>query len=232
MKIAFVTGTSSGIGLSIARKLLKLNYRVHGFARDHKDNHDFKHQDYFPITCDITQTDKLLTKIKEILKKEKRLDVLVNNAGIGNFGPHETMDSEHLSSMVNTNLLAPLIITQETLRFLKTNNGFVINIASTAATEVNKYGAAYSATKAGLLHFGRCLFAEVRKSGVKVVTISPDLTTTDFHKNASFEPGDDADCHLEPECIANAVEQVLTQRTGTVVNELVIRPQRLQLKKK
>jgi short-subunit dehydrogenase len=134
--------------------------------------------------------------------------------------------------MVRTNLLAPMALTQATLRALKASRGFVINIASTAALHPGRFGCAYAATKAGLSQFGLSLFDEVRKSGVRVVTIYPDMTRTGFYDRADFEPGDDPECHITPECVADAVAQAMRQPEGAVVTQMVIRPQRVQVNRK
>lgn len=231
MGIALVTGASSGIGLSIVNKLVSMEYTVYGFARDFSKT-AFQHERFRPIVCDVTDPGTLEERTKAVLKESGRLDVLVNNAGVGFFGPHETINAAKLEQMVHTNLLAPMILTQLVLRHLRNANGFVINIASTAALNPGRFGCAYAATKAGLHQFGLSLFDEVRKNHVKVVTLYPDMTRTGFYNAADFEPQDDPDCHLTPECVANAVEQALSQRAGTVITQIVIRPQRLEMKKK
>ena len=108
-------------------------------------------------------------------------------------------------------------------------SGLVIDIASTAALEPGRFGCAYTATKAGLHQFGLSLFDEVRKSGVKVVTIYPDMTKTPFYDNTHFQPHDDPECYITPECVADAVQQALNQREGTVTTQIVLRPQRIQV---
>jgi short-subunit dehydrogenase len=83
-----------------------------------------------------------------------------------------------------------------------------------------------------LRHFSNSLFDEARKSGLKVCTISPDITRTHFHDTANFAPEDDQAAAVEPQCVAETVLNILTQRQGTVVTEVVLRPQRLLLKKR
>ncbi|MEA1920786.1 MAG: SDR family NAD(P)-dependent oxidoreductase, partial [Campylobacterota bacterium] len=103
---------------------------------------------------------------------------------------------------------------------------------SIEATRSSKFAALYSATKAGLRAFGASLFEEVRKSDLTVVTINPDMTDTPFFDALRFEPGDHKESRLEDEDIADAIEQILSMRTGVAVTEYTIRPQRFGIVKK
>jgi len=125
-----------------------------------------------------------------------------------------------------------MILTQQLLRHLKKNRGYVINISSVTATESNPHGCAYGATKAGLASFSHSLFDETRKYGVKVVTIFPDMTKTSLYRNADFREGDEAESYLLPEEAASAVEFVLSQREGMIVSDITLKPQIHRIKRK
>lgn len=228
MDVALVTGASSGIGLAIARRLVELDYAVYGYARDH-GKAAFRHDRYHPVACDVTDTRALLDSTDALLRAAGGLKILVNNAGVGFFGPHATMAPDRIERMVRTNLVAPMVLTRATLRHLEKSRGFIVNIASTAALNPGPFGAAYGATKAGLHQFGQALFSEVRKSGVRVVTLYPDMTRTPFYDETDFEPGEARDAHITPECVADAVAQAVDQREGTVITQIVIKPQRTQV---
>ena len=231
MDVALVSGASSGIGLSVVRKLVDMEYIVYGLARDFTKT-AFQHDRFIQTACDVTDSAGLEREVTAIMKQMGSLHVLVNNAGVGYFGPHETLSTGQLAQMVQTNLLAPLLLTRLTLRHLRESNGFVIDIASTAGLESGRFGCAYTATKAGLHQFGLSLFDEVRKSGIKVVTIYPDMAKTMFYDKSNFQPHDDSECYITPECVANAVQQALTTREGTVATQIVLRPQRIQIDRK
>lgn len=124
-----------------------------------------------------------------------------------------------------------MILTQQLLRQLKKNRGYVINISSVTAKESNPHGCAYGAAKAGLAGFSRSLFAETRKYGVKVVTIYPDMTQTNLYRNADFREGEEAESYLLPEEVADAVEYALSQREGAVVTEIALSPQIHRIRK-
>ena len=231
MDVALVTGASSGIGLAIAARLVEMGYEVYGYARDHGKS-AYRHARFKPVDCDVTDTPALLERTGELLEETGGLKVLVNNAGVGYFAPHAAMAPERIERMVRTNLTAPMVLTRAVLRHLEASKGYVVNIASTAALNPGPFGAAYGATKAGLHQFGQALFSEVRKSGVRVVTLYPDMTRTPFYDGADFEPGGEPDAHVTPECVADAVAQAVDQREGTVITQIVIRPQRTQVVRK
>lgn len=107
----------------------------------------------------------------------------------------------------------------------------MINISSVTASETNPHGCAYGATKAGISSFSRSLFDETRKYGVKVVTISPDMTKTNLYRNADFTVGDEPESYLLPEEVAKAVEYVLSQRDGLIVSDITLKPQLHRIKR-
>lgn len=228
---AIVTGASSGIGYAVSQKLNALGYEVFGFGRNF-DNVKQKEEDSIhPIVCDILDTDKLCTCVKQIAARHQ-VRVLVNNAGVGYYGLHEELSPDKIKKLVRTNLEAPMILTQQLLRHLKENAGYVINISSVTASQSNPHGCAYGAAKAGLASFSRSLFDEARKYGVKVVTISPDMTQTNLYRSADFREGDETNSYLLPEDIAGAVEWILSQREGVIVTDITLKPQIHRIKRK
>lgn len=231
MKAALVTGASSGIGLAVTHKLMQLNYRVYGVARDWSGVS--LPQDLFvPLSCDLRDTWQMEQLPERFRTSGDELHILLNNAGVGYFGPHETLKPAQLEEMVQTNLLAPLILTQLFLREIRRHRGYIIQIASITAKMISTHGCAYAATKAGVAHFANSLFAEVRKSGVKVVTLYPDIVQTPFYDHLDFRQGDSPDSYITPACVADAIETILSQREGTIITELTLRPQRHQIMRK
>ena len=231
MKIAILTGASRGIGLEIVKRLIAMDYRVYGLARSFEST-DFSHENFVPVQCDVQDTEKLIKAVGDIEEKEPEIHLLVNNAGLGYFGPHEQIPVKGIQAMVRTNLEAPLILCRLLLRSLKKSRGTIISISSVTAKKISTHGCAYAATKAGLSHFATSLFDEVRKSGVKVVTIHPDITKTPFYDDLDFMYGDDAQSYIMPESVAQAVENILKQPEGTVISELTIRPQKHMISRK
>ena len=231
MEIAVVTGASKGIGLEISKRLVAAGFRTYGLARNF-DNCDLDTTLFRPVICDLTDLGDLTVAASQIVREEKRVDVLVNNAGIGIFGPLDTLQVSDIDQMIRTNVTAPFVLTSELLFWIRKSSGYIINIASTAAFKTQAQGTVYSATKAALLHFGDCLFEEARKQGVRVTTICPDITdATGFYEGNFFSPTENEDTFILPGCVADAVMSVLNQRPGTVVSKVVVQPQRFQITK-
>lgn len=230
-KTAIVTGASSGIGFAISKRLSALGYEVFGFGRDFGTVKWEAEDNVHPIVCDVLDTDKLCACVKQIAEQH-RVQILVNNAGVGYYGLHEELNPDKIKKLVRTNLEVPMILTHQLLRHLKENAGYVINISSVTAGQSNPHGCAYGATKAGLASFSRSLFDETRKYGVKVVTIGPDMTQTNLYRNANFREGEEPESYLLPEDVAKAVEWILGQREGVIVTELTLKPQIHRIKRK
>ena len=226
---AIVTGASSGIGLEISRVLLRLGYEVFGIGRNFVI--ESEEERFHKIVCDVLDTEKLCDIVKKIAA-QNRVTVLVNNAGTAYYGLHEELNTKKIQQMVRTNLEVPMILTCRLLRELKKNRGYVINISSVTANGTNPHGCAYGATKAGLSSFSHSLFDEARKYGVKVVTISPDMTKTSLYRNADFGEGDEEGSYLMPEEVAGAVEYVLSQREGLIISDITLKPQIHRIKRK
>lgn len=231
MKSAIVTGTSSGIGFAIAKAILDLGYKVYGISRkDRKelaDNHN-----YTFISCDLIDSKAIKQNIENILKEDKSISLLVNNAGIGLIGLHEELNYKKLEEMIQVNLTTPILITRLLLRELKKNQGTIINISSITAKKNSPLASAYSAAKAGLTQFGNSLFDEVRKSGVKVANIHPDVTKTNFYKDLSIKEDDDPDSYLNPEEIAECVAMILQQKNNLAITDITLQPQKHKIKRK
>lgn len=222
MEAAIVTGASSGIGRSIAESLIEEGYRVYGFGRcfDGVTVSD----KLIKIELDLMDIGKLTDEIVKI-KRNEDVSLLVNNAGIGYFAPHEELSASKIHEMVCINLEVPLVLTQMLLRDIKRNSGTIINISSVTAKKTNTHGCAYGATKAGLSSFAASLFDETRKHGVRVVAIHPDMAKTDFYRNADFNVGDTDDTYLSPEEVADTVIWALNRRRGMAVTDITLKPQ-------
>ncbi|MCD8215310.1 MAG: SDR family oxidoreductase [Clostridiales bacterium] len=205
MNKAIVTGTTSGIGLEIAKGLLERGWFVYGIGRDFKNAPE--NDNFCRVPLDLTDREALTGKITEI---RKGVTLLINNAGVGYFGLHEELSPRKIHEITAVNLEAPMIITGLMLRELKKTGGRIINISSHAAKHSSPHGAAYAAAKAGLTHFSESIFDEARKYGVFVSAIHPDITATAFYDSASFTYEEGEDFSLSPKDVAEAVFTILS----------------------
>ncbi|MBP5493327.1 MAG: SDR family oxidoreductase [Clostridiales bacterium] len=231
-KTAIVTGASSGIGKAICETLLSMDYEIYGFGRDFSKSSQMASDSAFhKVEMDLLDTPKLENEVRAIAKGNT-IDLLVNCAGVGYYGLHEELSSKSISEMVRTNLEVPLLLSSLLLRKLKESHGTILNIASVTANQSNPHGAAYGATKAGLLSFSKSLFDEARKHGVKVTTILPDMTDTNLYRNADFEASKDENARLVPQDVADAVRYILSADPHMVITEFTVRPQLHRIEKK
>lgn len=185
-KVVIVTGASSGIGLFTAKALMHEGYIVYGIARN-PGKEGFK-----CFQADVNDTARLDEIFKEIYAKHKRIDVVINNAGMGIAGAVELASVERIEQIFNTNLIALVKTSSLAIKYLKQTKGNLINISSVAGVLPIPFQTCYSATKAGVLNFSLALDGEVRRFGVKVTAILPGDTKTGFTKARIIE-GDDAD---------------------------------------
>ena len=142
------------------------------------------------------------------------------------------MSVKAISELSAVNFTAPLLLANLFLRDLKANHGHLLFISSvTAAKNNNTHGCAYGATKAGVSSFAKSLFEEVRKYGVRVTVLAPDMTQTDLYRNASFCASEDTNAALTPEEVADYALFALTAREGLNLTELTMQPQHHRLER-
>jgi short-subunit dehydrogenase len=206
-----VSGYSSGIGKAICEKLESCGYEI------------------IKLQSRFEDTQNLEKEVKEILKTTE-IDFLINCAGKGVFEPHEEINPKKIEELIAINLTAPILLSNLVLRSLKKTKGNIINIASIEATRHSKFSALYTATKSGLRDFSLSLFEEVRKSGVKVTSINPDMTMTPFFDELKFKPSSKEENHLLSSEVADVVYEVLTSKIA--ITDITLRSQYFGIEKK
>ena len=229
MQVAVVTGASSGIGKAICERLLSLKYEVIGISRTITAKH-FNTSAFRAMQADLSNKKEAL-QVCESLKQED-VFILINAAGFGRFEPHEELSAATITDMTFLNLTSPMLLTNASLRDLKKNDGYLININSIEAIKANKFAGVYSATKAGLKAFSDSLFEETRKSGLSITNINPDMTESSFYDELRFKTSDKEDERLLATDIADAVEHILNMRKGAVISDYTIRSLKFGISKK
>ena len=221
-----ITGSSSGIGRATAQKLLEAGAVVYGIARNHeKFQPDTKR--YKPLTIDVTDLKVLPGQLSDLLATQPEIDGLISNAGYGSFEGLENFSPEQIYSYINDNLTSHLVVTRCLLPHFKTKNrGDVIFIGSEAALEGGKKGSLYCATKFGLRGFSQSIRQESANKNIRVTLINPGMVRTSFFDDLNFRPGDDDENAIEPTDIADIIINILSMRSGTVVDEINLTPQK------
>lgn len=228
---AVVTGASSGIGAEVCRLLCESGVFVYGVGRDFSKN-KFSHRLFCRTELDIGDT-KALKEFACRIKSESKIKILVNCAGNAFFGLHESMNETKIHSMVAANIEAPMMLTAFLMKDIREQKGTIVNVSSvTAKSGRNTHGCAYGATKAALTSFGSSLFEEVRRHGVKVCNIHPDLTDTELYRNADFTVSGDKISCLAAEEVAAVIMQCINSREGMVFTDITVRPSLNVIKKK
>ncbi len=177
-KVVLVTGASSGIGKSIATFLSKKGYKVYGTSREPKNKDEFC---YEMIVLDVLKIDTIKKAVGFIIKKEDRIDVLVNNAGMGITGAIEDTPTEEMKAVFNTNFFGYVDLMKEVLPKMREQKfGIIINITSIAGYMGLPFRGIYSATKSAIEMMSEAANMEVKNFGIKVVNIAPGDISTDI----------------------------------------------------
>jgi NADP-dependent 3-hydroxy acid dehydrogenase YdfG len=225
MDIAIVTGANTRTGLAISRKLIEIGCRVYGLGSDFSSL-PLEDSNFVPVTCDLTSTEHLCQIFQEILNKEKDIYVLVNHAKHLHLAAHEKQGLNDLESLVQVNLLTPLILTRMVLPSLIRLNGYVINIGFPDSLKNHKLGSAFLSAEVGLMEFSKRLFEEVRQDGVRVCSLVLDTANAETFTSEGFSEQENSDLILDAESIAQSIEYVLSQKSDSVISNLVVRPQK------
>ncbi|MCA9131232.1 MAG: oxidoreductase [Planctomycetales bacterium] len=190
-KIALVTGASSGIGKATAERLMKAGYKVYGTSRR---GAALGQQPFEMLALDVTNDASVAAAVGELIRREGRIDLLVNNAGfsLATAGAEES-SIEQVKSIFDTNFFGIVRMTRAVLPHMrKQTSGRIINIGSIVGFLPAPFMAFYSATKHALEGYSQSLDHEVRTLGIRVVVIQPAGTSTQIDANAP-----EADSKLE-----------------------------------
>jgi short-subunit dehydrogenase len=186
-KVVLITGGSSGIGKSIAVFLSKKGFIVYGTSRNPE-----KITEKLPfnlISLDVTKQQTIQKAVDTIIVKEGRIDVLINNAGVGITGPiEETPDSE-IKKAFQTNVFGPVDLIKSVLpQMRKQNTGLIINITSIAGYMGLPYRGIYSATKGTLELLTEALRMEIKDFNIKMTNVAPGDFTTNIASGRYHSP--------------------------------------------
>jgi NAD(P)-dependent dehydrogenase (short-subunit alcohol dehydrogenase family) len=233
-RAALVTGGSSGIGLAIARALGADGYGITLAARRpdklEAAGRELEAEgiDVQVVAAQMTEEDELAGVFAKHRERFGRLDVLVNNAGVGIGQPMAEIQTKHLDLQLGVNLRAVVLGTREGLPMLREagaehGKALIINTASVAGKSGQPWLSVYSATKAAVIGFSQATQKEVQNDGIQVTALAPgfvDTPMTEFVKGQV-----DADAMIRPDDLAEAVRFLLKTSPACLVPEIVfLRP--------
>lgn len=180
-KVVLITGASSGMGKSTAEILMAQGHKVYGAARRVERMQDLADKGMGLVALDLTDEASIEAAVKEVLQKEGRIDVLINNAGYGSYGSVEEVPISEAKRQFEVNLFGLARITQLVLPIMRSQkSGRIVNISSMGGKIYTPMGAWYHATKFALEGWSDCLRLEVKQFGIDVVVVEPGGIETEW----------------------------------------------------
>lgn len=239
-KNAIVTGANRGIGNAIVKKLASCGCNIWAGMRNPDKISDFckeaerLSQEYevsiIPVYLDLTSEKVIKNTFKEIYKTTKKMDILVNCAGVVNTDIFQMTTMKKMRDVFEVNFFGPVYLTQLVLKSMQKNKqGSIINIGSISGLDANPTNSAYGSSKSAMMHFTRILASEVGRNGIRVNAVAPGPTKTDMIQSVIDTIGEDqflSRCAMsrcaEPDEIANVV-CFLASDEASFINGQVIR---------
>ncbi|WP_405411958.1 SDR family oxidoreductase [Maribacter sp. Asnod1-A12] len=226
-KVAYITGGTKGIGFAVAQTLLKQGMRVaiSGRSQESVDKalKDFDNDAVLGIVSDVAKMADEKNAVSKIMDKWGQVDVVLANAGVGNFAPIDEMTDEEWHQMIDTNLNGTFHTLKASVAALKKSEGYYITLASLAGTNFFAKGAGYNASKFGVVGFTQAAMLDLRQYGIKVSTIMPGSVSTHFNNN---EPDEKDAWKIQPEDIGELVLDLLQMNERTLPSKIEVRPTR------
>ena len=220
--IAVVTGASSGIGEATAKRLARAGYKVYGTSRRGAQSGK---RSFAMLPLDVTSDESVEAAVRELIRQEGRIDLLVNNAGFG-VAPAGAEESsiDQAKAIFETNFFGLIRMTRAVVPHMRRQgNGRIINIGSVLGFLPMPYGALYAATKHAVEGYSESLDHELRTRGIRVSVIEPAYTKTQFEANF-LAPDSKLDEYREVRAHLDQVlkEVMATADEPTVVADIVL----------
>jgi NAD(P)-dependent dehydrogenase (short-subunit alcohol dehydrogenase family) len=227
-RVVVVTGAGGGIGGAVCRVFHETGAVVVALFREQKEYTTLRKDKVFRerlsgIKVDVTREEEIAKAVTKIRRDHGTIDVLVNCAGVGYFGPIETLETTNWKEMVDVNLSGTFLMTREVVKVMKAGGGgMIINIASLAGLKGYPKCSGYGATKAGIIGLSRSLAEELIPNGIRVVAICPGSVDTPFQDNIpKIIPREKM---IQPEDVARTALFVADLPERAMIEDVVIRP--------
>ncbi len=224
-KKAIITGAGKGIGKAIAMALATEGVHLGLIARTKSDLEHVAaemgelHINVFIATADVSDEASISKAIEKLKENLGDIDILINNAGIANFGGFTEMPSSEWENMIKINLFGTYYTTKATLPgMIARKTGDIVNIASTAGLRGTPNASAYCASKFAVMGLTESLMQEVRKHNIRVTALTPSTVNTDMAKNLNLTDGN-PDKVMQPEDFAELIVSQLKLNRRVFVKE-------------
>jgi len=224
-KVAYITGAAKGIGLGIAEALVNNGLKVAISGRDtealEKAQERLGNENVLIIQSDVRNFNDEATAVEQVVSKFGKLDIVIANAGVGKFAPIDQMSLEDWNAMIDTNLTGAFHTLKATAGQLKENKGYYISIASLAGANFFANGAAYNASKFGLVGFTQAAMLDLREYDVKCTTIMPGSVRSHFNGHT---PNEADNWKIQPSDIGQMVVDLLRMNPNVLPSKIEVRP--------
>ena len=224
-----ITGASKGIGKATAFAFAAAGAKVVLAARTPETLEQVAVKlkeggaEALAVPTDVTNVDAVQQLIQRTLDVYQHVDILINNAGIGHFGPIVDFEPDDWDAVLNSNLKAVYLCTKYALpSMLERGSGQIINVLSVAAKVAFQASSAYCAAKAGALALTKVLASEVRQQNIRVTAVLPGSVHTPFWDDVPEHP--DFEQMLTPEHVADTIVSICQQPPGMVTEEIAVMP--------
>jgi NAD(P)-dependent dehydrogenase (short-subunit alcohol dehydrogenase family) len=209
-KVVLITGCSSGIGRALANEYLLLNYQVYASARNLSSIDGWHNKNLHKVTLDVNDTHSIELVIREIKEKHGYLNCLINNAGYAAMGAMLDINKEQLLAQFETNVFAPLQITQAASDLLviagKHSSSQVVNIGSVSGITTTPFSGAYCASKSAIHNISDALRMELSPFNIDVICVQPGAIRSQFGANSSANLQDPSTHNSRYKSIKHAIE--------------------------
>jgi len=223
-KVVIVTGASSGIGRSCVYQLAEKGAKLVLVSRNREKmgqiKKDLVNADTLIVSADLTKKEEVDSMVEKVIRHYQRIDILINNAGVGMRGSMITAPLDAFEKIIEINLLAVLYCTRAVYPYMKEKGGgIIVNVSSIAGLKAFYDSGLYSATKFAICGLTESLSAEAQPDNIRAILVCPGKTRTDFNKNLAHgsEQSSSKRSGVSPDVVAKAIVKGIMKNKKVII---------------